>query len=120
LREEEEARMARMAESAQMAEWIAKDGDFQLEQERRRAGIRLKERRAKAIDFLALNLKFAGPNAGAMEEDDGLGLDEIGLEIDFDEPYAIFEVWLSASAYPCRNSLFLSIELVSGANRGAT
>ena len=92
LRDEEEARMARMAESAQMAEWISKDGDFQLEQERRRAGIRLKERRAKAIDFLALNLKFAGPNAGTVEEDDGLGLDEIGLEIDFDEPYAIFEV----------------------------
>lgn len=92
LREEEEARMARMAESAQMAEWISKDGDFQLEQERRRAGIRLKERRAKAIDFLALNLKFAGPNAGTEVEDDGLGLDEIGLEIDLDEPYAIFDV----------------------------
>lgn len=76
LREEEEARMARMAESAQMAEWISKDGDFQLEQERRRAGIRLKERRAKAIDFLALNLKFAGPGAGSVAEDDGLGLDE--------------------------------------------
>lgn len=82
--------MARMAESAQMAEWIAKDGDFQLEQERRRAGIRLKERRAKAIDFLALNLKFANPDP--VEEDDGLGLDEVGLEIDFDEPYVIFDV----------------------------
>ena len=92
LREEEEARMARLAESAQMAEWISKDGDFQLEQERRRAGIRLKERRAKAIDFLALNLKFAGPNSGTEMEDDGLGLDEIGLEIDLDEPYAIFDV----------------------------
>lgn len=108
LREEEEARMARMAESAQMAEWISKDGDFQLEQERRRAGIRLKERRAKAIDFLALNLKFAGPNAGTEVEDDGLGLDEIGLEIDLDEPYAIFDVGLArfpveeTSTYICR------------------
>ena len=99
LREEEEARMARLAESAQMAEWISKDGDFQLEQERRRAGIRLKERRAKAIDFLALNLKFAGPNAGTETEDDGLGLDEIGLEIDLDEPYAIFDVRLLCQGY---------------------
>lgn len=51
LREEEEIRMQRLAESAQMAEWLAKDGDFQLEQERRRAGIRLKEKRATAVDF---------------------------------------------------------------------
>jgi len=90
LQEEEEARMARLQESAQMAEWIAKDGDFQLEQERRRSGIRLKERRAKAIDFLALNLKYAQP--AVEEEDDGLGLDEVGLEIDLDEPYTILDV----------------------------
>ncbi|KDQ20702.1 hypothetical protein BOTBODRAFT_50767 [Botryobasidium botryosum FD-172 SS1] len=89
LREEEEARMQRLNESAQMADWIAKDGDFQLEQERRRAGIRLKEKRAKAVDFLALNLKFA-TDAG-QTEDDGFDMDEVGLEIDFDEPYAIFE-----------------------------
>lgn len=82
-----------MAESAQMADWIAKDGDFQLEQERRRAGIRLKEKRAKAVDFLALNLKFASANEDSDEdEDDGLDLDEVGMEIDFDEPYSIFEV----------------------------
>ncbi len=83
--------MQRMAESAQMADWVAKEEDFQLEQERRRAGIRLKEKRAKAIDFLVLNLKFASPDT---EEtgDDGLELDEVGMEIDFDEPYAIFEV----------------------------
>ena len=89
LREEEQTRMQRLAESAQMSEWLAKDGDFQLEQERRRAGIRLKEKRAKAIDFLALNLKYASP---VEDEDDGLGLEEAGLEIDLDEPYAIFEV----------------------------
>lgn len=83
--------MQRLAESAQMAEWIAKEGDFQLEQERRRAGIRLKEKRGKAIDFLALNLKYATDGDGE-EVDDGLGLDDIGLEIDFDEPYVIFEV----------------------------
>ncbi|KAF8528989.1 mid region of cactin-domain-containing protein [Hysterangium stoloniferum] len=89
IRDEEEARMGRLAESAQMAEWIAKDEVFQLEQEKRRAGIRLKEKRAKAIDFLALNLKYAGDVDD--EEEDGLGLDDTGLEIDLDEPYAIFE-----------------------------
>ncbi|THH10091.1 hypothetical protein EW145_g1565 [Phellinidium pouzarii] len=88
LREEEEIRMQRLAESAQMADWLAKDGDFQLEQERRRAGIRLKEKRAKAVDFLVLNLKYVNPTD---DVDDGLGIDEAGLEIDLDEPYTILE-----------------------------
>jgi hypothetical protein len=88
LREEEEIRMQRMLESAQMSEWLAKDGDFQLEQERKRASIRILEKRAKAIDFLSLNLKYASSN---YEED---GSDDAGLEIDLDEPYNIFEVSL--------------------------
>ncbi|KAG2158911.1 mid region of cactin-domain-containing protein [Suillus bovinus] len=85
LREEEESRMARMAESAQMSEWIAKDGEFQLEQERSRAAIRIREKRAKAIDFLALNLRYAHP----LDEDDVE--DDAGLEIDLDEPYNILD-----------------------------
>ncbi|KAF7971779.1 hypothetical protein HWV62_36169 [Athelia sp. TMB] len=88
LREEEELRMSRMQESAQMGEWLAKDGDFQLEQERRRAAIRIREKRAKAVDFLALNLKFANPPE---QEDEDEEEDDTGLEIDLDEPYNIFE-----------------------------
>lgn len=120
LREEEEARMQRMAESAQMADWIAKDGDFQLEQERRRAGIRLKEKRAKAIDFLALNLKFASADNEEEDGDDGLDLDEVGMEIDFDEPYSIFEESSSRLSLkdPCLNVGF--VESLIGADRGAS
>lgn len=88
LREEEEAKMARLQESAQMAEWIAKEGDFQLEQERKRSIIRLKERRAKAIDFLSLNLKYVGT---LQADDDDEGLDAAGLDIDLDEPYNILD-----------------------------
>lgn len=89
LREEEEVRMQRLAESAQMAEWIAKDGDFQLEQERQRAAIRIKEKRAKAIDFLALNLRYVNPI-----DDEDEDSEEAGLEIDLDEPYNILDVCL--------------------------
>lgn len=92
LREEEEARMARLAESAQMASWVAKEDDFHLEQAQRRAVIRVKENRAKPIDLLSINLKWADPNIIAEQEnkqdDDD---DEAGLEIDLDEPYTIFE-----------------------------
>ncbi|EGO01700.1 hypothetical protein SERLA73DRAFT_166227 [Serpula lacrymans var. lacrymans S7.3] len=85
LREEEELRMQRMAESAQMSDWIAKDGEFQLDQERHRAAIRIKEKRAKAIDFLALNLRYVNPH-----EEDEEAEEDAGLEIDLDEPYNIF------------------------------
>lgn len=88
LREEEEMRMQRLTESAEMSAWLEKDGEFQLEQERSRATIRIREKRAKAIDFLALNLKYANPANDA----DGEGIDDAGLEIDLDEPYNILDV----------------------------
>ncbi|KIJ70339.1 hypothetical protein HYDPIDRAFT_23454 [Hydnomerulius pinastri MD-312] len=84
IREEEEIRMQRLSESAQMSEWIAKDGEFQLEQERSRAAIRIKEKRAKAVDFLALNLRYVHP----VEDEEA---DHTGLEIDLDEPYNILD-----------------------------
>ncbi|KAH9936936.1 mid region of cactin-domain-containing protein [Amylocystis lapponica] len=86
IREEEEVRMQRLAESAQMADWLSKEEGFQLEQERTRAAIRIKEKRAKAIDFLALNLRYVNI---ADEEDEEV--DDDGLEIDLDEPYNILD-----------------------------
>ena len=79
--------MARLAESVQMADWLSKEEDFQLEQERNRAVIRIKEKRAKAVDFLALNLRYVNPISD--EEDE---LTKEGLEIDLDEPYNIVDV----------------------------
>jgi hypothetical protein len=91
--------MARLAESAQMAEWVAREDDFHLEQSRRRAGIRMRENRAKAIDFLAINLRFADSAATkdkravalGNDEDDGWGWEDAGLEWEIDEPWLIFE-----------------------------
>ncbi|KAI5894203.1 uncharacterized protein SCHCODRAFT_02667247 [Schizophyllum commune H4-8] len=88
LREEEDMRLKRLQESAQMSEWVAKEGDFRLEQERRRAAIRIKEKRAKAIDFLAMNLKYVNPPTEEEEEEEN---EDAGLEIDLDEPYKIFD-----------------------------
>ena len=77
--------MQRFAESAQMADWLQKEEGFQLEQERMRAAIRIKEKRAKAVDFLALNLRYINPPEDEENDDDG-------LEIDLDEPYNILDV----------------------------
>ncbi|PWN29792.1 hypothetical protein BDZ90DRAFT_230639 [Jaminaea rosea] len=99
IREEEEQQMARLAESAAMSEWVAKEDDFHLEQSRRRAAIRIRENRAKPIDLLAMNLRWADGDRIKAKRLDGLGVaaeededdDEAGLEIDLEEPYEIFE-----------------------------
>lgn len=93
IREEEEAKMARLAESAAMSEWVAKEDDFHLEQSRRRAAIRIRENRAKPIDLLAMNLRWADGDRIAKKrtDDDDDDDDEAGLEIDLEEPYEIFD-----------------------------
>ncbi|KAI8985131.1 mid region of cactin-domain-containing protein [Pilobolus umbonatus] len=83
LREEEQARLQRDSELAQMGDWEAKEEEFHLEQAKRRAEIRIKEGRAKPIDILAMNLRLAN-------ESDKIE-DEVDLEIDLDEPYTIFD-----------------------------
>lgn len=90
LRDEEELRMGNLADTAQMSEWLSKEGEFQLEQERSRAAIRIREKRAKAIDFLAQNLRYA--SSGEMGETGWGELEEDEVEIDLDEPYKIVEV----------------------------
>ncbi|CED85428.1 Cactin [Phaffia rhodozyma] len=117
LREEEESRMARLAESAMMEDWINKEDDFHLEQARRRAGIRMKENRAKAIDFLAINLRFAQPYVeeekhGLDKDDSGWGWDDAGLEMDIEEPYKIFDNLTLADTEELREdiNMYLSLE----------
>lgn len=98
LRAEEESRMARMAESAAMAEWVAKEDDFYLEQSRKRAIIRVKENRAKPIDLLAVNLKWVngvqqrqGGERSHPVDQFGMDDDEEDLEVDLEEPYLLFD-----------------------------
>lgn len=94
-----------MSESAQMSAWIDREDDFHLEQSKKRAEIRVRERRAKAIDYLALNLKWSLPakepgedGYEEEEEDDG-----VGLEVDMEEPYAIFDVRPPLALFPSRS-----------------
>ncbi|GAA6061043.1 hypothetical protein JCM10212_004617 [Sporobolomyces blumeae] len=116
LREQESMRAARDAESAQMAAWIDREDDFHLEQAKKRAEIRVRERRAKPIDFLALNLKWSQPplqpgdeGYDEEEEDDGMG-----LEVDIEEPYSIFEHLTLEDAEELQEDIkmYLSLEKV--------
>lgn len=102
-------RAARAMESAQMSAWIDREDDFHLEQAKRRAEIRVRERRAKPIDYLALNLKWSQPplqpgDEGYEEEDEDEGA---GLDVDLEEPYAIFDVRLHPLFLPISSILTL-------------
>ncbi|GAA5876022.1 hypothetical protein JCM3774_002317, partial [Rhodotorula dairenensis] len=123
LREQEQMQQMRFAESAQMAAWIDREDDFHLEQAKKRAEIRVRERRAKPIDYLALNLKWSvaplGPGDEGYdeqkakeeeeEEDDGAG-----LEVDLEEPYAIFDHLALEDAEELHDDIkmYLSLEKV--------
>ena len=78
-----------------MEAWHAKENDFHLEQAMRRAQIRTREGRAKPIDLLALNLKWSKPyipkEDGNADEDDEEEDEGIGMDIDLEEPYLLFE-----------------------------
>jgi len=87
-REEELVRIQRASEQAQLGDWQAQEEEFHLKQAKKRAEIRIKSNRAKPIDILAMNIKLIAENAEEKDDDE----DDIGLEIDVDEPYTIFEV----------------------------
>jgi len=88
-RDEELVRIQRASEQAQLGDWQAKEEEFHLKQAKRRAEIRIRSNRAKPIDILAMNIKLISEDADDKDEEDE---DDIGLEIDVEEPYAIFDV----------------------------
>ncbi|KAJ3052551.1 hypothetical protein HK097_006082 [Rhizophlyctis rosea] len=85
LREQEAARIQREQDRQALGDWEQRESDFHLEQAKTRAQIRIKEGRAKPIDILAMNLSLASDTKIAEE------FDALGLEMDMDEPYLIFQ-----------------------------
>ncbi|KAJ9058906.1 hypothetical protein DSO57_1007583 [Entomophthora muscae] len=102
-REQEQMRLQREADLVQLGDWEAREDEFHLEQAKRRAEIRIKDRRAKAIDVLAINLKLA------YEGDDD---EEHPLEISLDEPYTVFNTLSLPEADDLKKDiqLYLSLE----------
>ncbi|KAJ3280222.1 hypothetical protein HK104_000820 [Borealophlyctis nickersoniae] len=85
LREQEQARMQREQDQQAMGDWEQRENDFHLEQAKTRAQIRIREGRAKPIDILAMNISLSSDSQIAEE------FDALGLEMDVDEPYLIFQ-----------------------------
>ena len=81
----EQARLNQIQEAEQMREWVSKEDEFVLRQSKKKARIRVKEGRAKSVDWLAVTL-------GVIDATKDL-LDDDNEEVDTDivDPAAIFE-----------------------------
>lgn len=68
-----------------MREWVSKEDEFVLQQSKKKAHIRVKEGRAKSIDWLAVTLGVIDSTRDLVEDDN----DESDVEIV--DPAAIFQ-----------------------------
>ncbi|KAF8455857.1 mid region of cactin-domain-containing protein [Terfezia claveryi] len=65
----EQTRINALQESEQMREWVAQEDHFVLKQAKRKAEIRVKEGRAKPIDWLAVNLRVIDPERNPLDDE---------------------------------------------------
>ena len=54
-----------------MREWVSQEDDFVLKQSKKKARIRVREGRAKPIDWLAVTLSIVDPTTDLLDDDDG-------------------------------------------------
>ena len=81
----EQTRINQIQEAEQMREWVAKEDDFVLKQAKKKAHIRVKEGRAKTIDWLAVTLGVLDPNKDLLEDD------EVEEDTEVIDPSGVFE-----------------------------
>jgi len=74
-----------LQEAEQMREWVAQEDTFVLKQAKKKAEIRVKEGRAKPIDWLTVMLRVIDPTRNPLD-------DEIAdSDIDLVDPDGVFE-----------------------------
>ena len=75
-----------------MREWVSQEDDFVLRQSKKKARIRVREGRAKPIDWLAVTLGIVDPTTDPLDDDDGDGDgDGDGAELEAVDPAAVVE-----------------------------
>lgn len=86
----EQTRLNQLQENEQMREWVAQEDTFVLKQAKKKAEIRVKEGRAKPIDWLTITLRVIDPTRDLLD-------DEIAdSDIDLVDPEGVFEGLSSA------------------------
>lgn len=74
-----------LQEDERMREWVAQEDEFVLRQAKKKAEIRVKEGRAKPIDWLAVTLRVVDPTRDPLDDE----VDEKDLE--FVDPESVFD-----------------------------
>ncbi|EAW11480.1 splicing factor cactin [Aspergillus clavatus NRRL 1] len=81
----DQVRLNQLQEDEQVREWVAQEDMFVLKQAKRKAEIRVKEGRAKPIDWLTVTLRVIDPTRDPLD-------DEIAdSELDLVDPDGVFE-----------------------------
>ncbi|KAJ9313637.1 hypothetical protein DTO271D3_6141 [Paecilomyces variotii] len=81
----EQSRLNQLQEDERMREWVAQEDTFVLKQAKKKAEIRVKEGRAKPIDWLTVTLRVIDPTRDPLD-------DEIAdSELDLVHPDGVFE-----------------------------
>lgn len=81
----EQTRLNQLQEDERMREWVAQEDTFVLRQAKKKAEIRVKEGRAKPIDWLTITLRVIDPTRNPLD-------DEISdADLDVVDPEGVFE-----------------------------
>ncbi|KAH8700344.1 putative cactin [Talaromyces proteolyticus] len=81
----DQTRLNQLQEDEQLRQWVAQEDTFVLKQAKKKAEIRVKEGRAKPIDWLAVTLRVIDPTRNPLE-------DEIpDSDLDLIDPEGVFE-----------------------------
>ncbi|MCJ1464945.1 hypothetical protein MMC07_003560 [Pseudocyphellaria aurata] len=81
----EQTRLNQIQETEQMREWVSKEDDFVLKQSKKKAHIRVREGRAKFIDWLAVTLSVIDTTTDPLEDESD------DPELDIVDPAGVFE-----------------------------
>ncbi|MCJ1309442.1 hypothetical protein MMC25_003102 [Agyrium rufum] len=65
----EQSRINQIQEEEQMRQWVSKEDEFVLKQSKKKAQIRVREGRAKPIDWLAVTLSVIDPTADLLDDE---------------------------------------------------
>ncbi|KAH8596698.1 mid region of cactin-domain-containing protein [Bisporella sp. PMI_857] len=80
-----QARQNNTLEDEQTKQWVSQEDSFVLKQAKKKAHIRVREGRAKPIDWLAVILRLIDPDRDLLEDD------EEEVQIDVVDPEGVFE-----------------------------
>ena len=81
----EQTKLNQIQEAEQMREWVSKEDDFVLKQSKKKAQIRVREGRAKPIDWLTVILSVVDPTRDLLEDD------AVDSELDIMDPAGVVE-----------------------------